>query len=153
MIGRVRSLDRVSMRSGRPVRRRGRMKPLSRQDKRHGHLTTKLTDRDGLPRAARVHQLVALAFIGPRPEGMSGHRCNGTRADNRVENLRYDTASANVADSIRNGKNYRSQVTHCPRGHAYDEANTYVCKRGKRMCRTCSADRMRARRAAAKAAV
>lgn len=30
-----------------------------------------------------------------------------------------------------------SERTHCPRGHAYDEANTYLCARGHRYCRAC----------------
>jgi hypothetical protein len=30
-----------------------------------------------------------------------------------------------------------ARKTHCPRGHIYDEANTYVCKRGKRSCKRC----------------
>ncbi|MGR6922525.1 HNH endonuclease [[Actinomadura] parvosata] len=30
--------------------------------------------------------------------------------------------------------------THCPRGHAYDDANTYV-HQGWRHCRTCRAER------------
>lgn len=29
-------------------------------------------------------------------------------------------------------------ITHCPRGHAYDEANTYHRSNGKRMCRACA---------------
>jgi len=28
-------------------------------------------------------------------------------------------------------------TTHCPAGHAYDEANTYVDPRGRRSCRSC----------------
>ena len=28
-------------------------------------------------------------------------------------------------------------VTHCPKGHVYDEKNTYVDTRGLRNCRTC----------------
>lgn len=34
-------------------------------------------------------------------------------------------------------------VTHCLRGHPYDEVNTYVSKRGERHCRTCSRERSR----------
>jgi group I intron endonuclease len=34
-------------------------------------------------------------------------------------------------------------ITHCPRGHAYDEANTYFSKKGgKRICRACNAERV-----------
>lgn len=146
-IGRVRSLDRVSTRNGYQVRRRGRLKSASQKDRRHLHPTTKLTDRLGRPRSVQVHQLVALAFLGPRPDGLQVCHYNDDPTDNRVANLRYDTPAANVADSIRNGKNFKSQVTHCPRGHEYDAANTYVCKRGKRTCRACAAERMRQKRA------
>jgi hypothetical protein len=27
--------------------------------------------------------------------------------------------------------------THCPRGHAYDEANTFRDRKGSRVCREC----------------
>lgn len=33
-------------------------------------------------------------------------------------------------------------ITACPRGHAYDEANTYRGKAGKRICRVCNALRV-----------
>jgi group I intron endonuclease len=33
-------------------------------------------------------------------------------------------------------------ITHCPRGHPYDEANTYRNKQGKRICRDCNALRV-----------
>ncbi len=33
--------------------------------------------------------------------------------------------------------------THCPQGHEYDEANTYVRPNGHRVCRTCRRDGMR----------
>jgi group I intron endonuclease len=32
-------------------------------------------------------------------------------------------------------------ITHCPRGHAYDEKNTYRGRTGKRICRACNAAR------------
>lgn len=38
--------------------------------------------------------------------------------------------------------------THCKRGHAFDQRNTYVKPTGWRGCRTCHADRERARRSA-----
>lgn len=39
--------------------------------------------------------------------------------------------------------------THCPHGHPYDEENTYVTKKGSRMCRECMRQRTRAWRARA----
>ena len=35
-------------------------------------------------------------------------------------------------------------VTHCPKGHAYDDVNTYLSKKGKRVCRACNAERVSA---------
>lgn len=43
----------------------------------------------------------------------------------------------------------KNAKTHCPQGHVYDAANTYINKRGAKMCRTCSRLRTRARRAKA----
>jgi hypothetical protein len=43
-------------------------------------------------------------------------------------------------------------TTHCPAGHAYDAANTYVDPRGRRACRDCkrASDRQRRARTAKK---
>jgi hypothetical protein len=35
------------------------------------------------------------------------------------------------------------QRTHCRRGHAYDEVNTYISHSGWRKCRACNRERMR----------
>lgn len=35
-----------------------------------------------------------------------------------------------------------AQKTHCPHGHAYDEANTYLAPSGDRRCRACHRDRV-----------
>jgi hypothetical protein len=37
----------------------------------------------------------------------------------------------------RAGSTTRARRTHCPQGHAFDEANTYVTGQGKRQCVTC----------------
>lgn len=50
-----------------------------------------------------VHRLVAEAFIGPAPEGFICCHNNGDKNDNRVENLRWDTPSGNMADMIAHG--------------------------------------------------
>lgn len=51
-----------------------------------------------------VHNLVAEAFIGPRPDGLQVCHNNGNGADNRVENLRYGTAKSNRDDRRKHGK-------------------------------------------------
>lgn len=51
-----------------------------------------------------VHCLVALAFIGPRPEGMFVCHADDDPLNCTVENLRYDTPRENVYDKIRNAR-------------------------------------------------
>lgn len=50
-----------------------------------------------------VHQLVLLAFIGPRPEGMECCHNNGDHTDNRLSNLRWDTHDSNMKDREKHG--------------------------------------------------
>lgn len=51
----------------------------------------------------RVHTLVTLAFLGPRPEGLEVCHNDGDRKNNRINNLRYDTHSANMKDAASSG--------------------------------------------------
>ena len=44
---------------------------------------------------------------------------------------------------------YQLAKTHCPQGHPYDQANTYVGPRGDRQCRACGRERAARNRAAA----
>lgn len=39
-----------------------------------------------------------------------------------------------------------TETTHCPQGHPYDEENTHIDPRGRRRCRQCNTDRLRAKR-------
>lgn len=48
-----------------------------------------------------------------------------------------------VTASVNNRRGGRGGVTHCPRGHAYDETNTYTDKRGHRSCKKCKVDAAR----------
>lgn len=83
-----------------------------------------------------VHTLVLEAFVGPRTPGYHGCHWNDVKTDNRVENLRWDTASANARDKIRNGHDHQVNKTHCPHGHEYTPENTKL-HRGGRWCREC----------------
>ena len=49
-------------------------------------------------RHAPVHVLVALTFIGPRPQGLEICHRDGNPANNAVDNLRYDTRTGNLLD-------------------------------------------------------
>ena len=129
--GQVRSVERLDSR-GR--RRAARPRALTRQ--KSGHLVVALS-RNGAQKSIGVHRLVLQAFVGPCPEGMEACHWNDVPDDNRVENLRWDTRAANIADSVRNGTHHMTRVTHCPQGHEYSASNTYRYPGGNRACNEC----------------
>lgn len=93
----------------------------------------------------RVHQLVARAFIDAHPaDGLEVCHGNGDKTDNRVENLRWDTSSANKQDAIKHGTaiNQNTGKTHCKRGHELAGDNLIMRRNSKtgkpmRNCRKC----------------
>lgn len=88
----------------------------------------------------RVHVMVALAFLGPRPEGLDVCHNNGNPTDNRVENLRYDTKSSNMYDKQKHGTDHYACRNHCSAGHEYTSDNTRIRVRDghiSRVCRQC----------------
>lgn len=56
-----------------------------------------------------AHRLVLEAFVGPAPVGQEASHENGVRADNRLENLRWDTPKGNAADKILHGTALRGE--------------------------------------------
>jgi hypothetical protein len=83
----------------------------------------------------RVHRLVYVNLVGPIPEGLQlDHLCRVRHCCN-PEHLEAVTGQENQRRGLRNQK---SSLTHCPQGHEYSPANTYVAPRtGARACRTC----------------
>lgn len=51
----------------------------------------------------QIHHLVLLAFVGPRPNGMLACHNDGVKTNNAAANLRWDTPSANCADTLLHG--------------------------------------------------
>jgi hypothetical protein len=51
----------------------------------------------------RIHDLVALAFIGPKEPGMEVNHKNGDKTDNTLENLEYVTRKENAVHAYANG--------------------------------------------------
>lgn len=88
----------------------------------------------------KVHRLVGSAFIGELPQGMVTRHLDGDKTNNAVTNLAYGTPAENSADVVAHGGNYQSRRTHCPLGHEYDSANTYISPKGHRGCRICRND-------------
>jgi hypothetical protein len=78
------------------------------------HWVSQHLDDEGYPRvnlwdgeknhSKTVHALLMLTFIGTKPVGTECCHNNGNPKDNRLENLRYDTHSANLADAGKQGR-------------------------------------------------
>lgn len=84
-----------------------------------GYLSVCIGHDDGTRRNRYVHDLVLLAFAGPRPtadhEALHG---NGCRADNWLHNLRWGTVKENADDRERHGKVHRGDAWYRSRGLA-----------------------------------
>ena len=84
-----------------------------------------------------AHRVSYEIHIGPIPDGLTiDHLCRNTLCV-RPDHLETVTMRENLLrGNSWSGRNARK--THCPRGHLYDEANTYRDKTGGRTCRICS---------------
>lgn len=91
----------------------------------------------GRRRVRRVGSLVALAWIGPRPEGSRVRRLNGVTTDDRPENLAYGSLAEITADHVARARREEAAgaPTHCPAGHRY--ADSWLGAWGDRLCREC----------------
>lgn len=130
--GRVRSLDRIDSRGNRAL---GRV--LLPDVRPSGHLRVSLC-RNGRVKRMWVHRLVLSIFVGPCPDGLEGCHDDGDPANNAVDNLRWDTKSANARDRQRHGTDRQTRKTHCPQRHEYSTENTYFSAEGHRHCRACT---------------
>ena len=100
-LGRVRSLDREYNNRGTMVPIKGKM--LSFNNCR-GYSLVSLCKDDSKPYKAKVHRLVAEAFI-PNPENKPCiDHINTDRTDNRVENLRWVTRKENMDNPLTKSK-------------------------------------------------
>lgn len=87
-------------------------------------------DGYGMWRGRPAHRVAYEATYGPIPAGLHiDHLCR-TRACVRPDHLEAVTQ----AENNRRGKMLR---THCPQGHPYDQANTFISSKGWRFCRAC----------------
>lgn len=107
--GRIRSLDRQIIqigRGGKPFVRsmKGRVLRPGKYN-RSGHLSVVLgRGTNGI----QVHYLIALTFIGERPEGYDIRHLDGNPQNNRIENIKYGTRSENILDVYRQGNKWRN---------------------------------------------
>jgi hypothetical protein len=86
----------------------------------------------------KAHRWIYEQLVGPIPEGLVlDHLCR-VPACVTVDDLEPVT----IAENIRRGMGLaaiNARKISCFRGHAFDEANTYVTPDGRRQCRACRA--------------
>jgi hypothetical protein len=83
--------------------------------------------------------MVLEAFVGPCPPGLECCHGNGVGTDNWVENLRWDTHTENVLDSVRHGTHNNVAKAGCPTGHPLELPNLvrWFWVLGRRSCLAC----------------
>jgi hypothetical protein len=94
-----------------------------------------------------AHRLSWELHRGPIPAGVFVcHRCDNPPCCN-PDHLFLGSNADNIRDAAKKKRlvipcpkgldHYKGRLTHCHRGHPFDAANTYVCSRGRRSCKTC----------------
>jgi len=139
-LGRVRSLDRIDAKG---ARRKGRVLRPGRAGYGYEFYCLSL---NGAYSYHLGHALIALAFLGPRPDGMQIAHGDGSKTNNAVQNLRYATPTENQLDKRAHGTDHNVNKTHCPHGHPYSGDNLAFTASGGRRCRACERAREARRR-------
>jgi len=86
-----------------------------------------------------VHRISAFFYLGFNHTDRTlqvNHKCTNKNCWNPAH-LYIGTQSDNVQDAIRDRTHNQVIKTHCPKGHEYNEENTYISNKGFRFCRIC----------------
>jgi len=108
--GHIRSVDRTTFRGNKPWNMKGRI--LKERINQDGYVRVKVGYRQWF-----AHQLVLMAFVGPKVGNQQCCHNNGIPDDNCIENLRWADPKHNVADRLAHGthqlgsKNHRAKLT------------------------------------------
>ena len=133
----------------------GQIRSVPRRRTKGGILKQRVNKRGYLSlvlgrETCEVHRLIALTFLGPRPEGQEVRHVDGDTLNCRASNLAYGTRSENGRDKRSHGTDRNVNKTHCPKGHPYFGPNLLIVpsRPTARYCRACNADMKAARKAA-----
>lgn len=86
-----------------------------------------------------AHRVVYQLLVGPIPPGLDiDHLC---RVRNCVNPHHLEPVTRR--ENLRRGVGVSSAMTHCRRGHPFDEDNTYWIDATRRQCRACKRERQR----------
>ena len=83
----------------------------------HGYVRAQSVRHDGAKVPTYAHQLVAEAFIGPKPDGCEIHHRDGDKTNNRATNLEYVTRRENMVlgsalgQVAKGEKHWKSKLT------------------------------------------
>ena len=104
---------------------------------------------NGIRLPVTAHRFAYQISVGPIPDGLHiDHRCHvagecmltNDCPHRRCCNPAHLAPATPRENTLRGNSQVAVNVTktHCPQGHEYDEANTYVAPRGDRHCRACA---------------
>ena len=97
-------------------------------------------------RHARVHRLSCYLFHNLDLNVRKQLACHKTTCNRKncwnPEHLYVGNQANNMKDTVRCKTHYQTIKTHCPKGHEYDNKNTFLYQE-RRYCRACMNERMR----------
>ncbi len=144
-LGRIRSLKPKNGREAPYVMRIQRGGPHGRKGSESpGRPQISLWDGKKI-KTYRLAVLVARAFLGEPPSGLEICHNDGDDWNCVVTNMRYDTHSANIIDSIQHGTHRSIRKDTCRFGHPLDGIRKNGGKTS-RYCLTCNRNRAAASR-------
>ncbi len=85
-----------------------------------------------------AHRFAYEALVDVVPPGLEIDHLCAVRSCVNVAHMEPVTHTENVRRGMAGA--WQLAKTHCPKGHAYDSANTYQARGGGRVCKRCQAD-------------